>query len=95
MAIFRNDKGGSWENLVTTVSSGLEHASIPVVDLGIALLADHSVEELRMSVDDWHPNEVAHRLAAEELQRFFERHEILRSPDGASDSRTDSRVPAP
>lgn len=93
VAIFRNDKGGWWEDLVTTVSSGLEHASIPVADLGIALLADHSAEDLRMGADDWHPNEVAHRLAAQELQRFLERHELLRSPDGASDPRTDTHVP--
>ena len=54
-----------WLQLVSEVTQGLEGTGIPVLDLGPALLANHHSKEFWGHAHDGHPNDIAHRIAAE------------------------------
>jgi hypothetical protein len=71
VVIFRNDNDESWERLSQVISAGLRDTAIPLLDLVDKLLAEHTREELIVHKLDGHPNEIAHRIAAEEIQRFL------------------------
>ncbi len=65
---------GDWGNLIATVSAGLKGTSIPLPDLRDALLREHNYKELEVHPEyDGHPNEIGHRIAAEELELFLTR----------------------
>jgi hypothetical protein len=67
-----------WGNLITTVSAGLKGTGIPLLDLGEALLREHNYKELEVHPQyDGHPNEIGHRIAAEELELFLTRQGLL------------------
>jgi hypothetical protein len=83
VAIFRNTNGFTpWLDLVKAANEGLK-GTVPLIDLGPALLRDHPNEkELKVHAVDGHPNEIGHRLAAEELERFLRAEKLI--PDGNS-----------
>ncbi len=68
-----------WLRLVEVVTEGVRGTGIPVLDLGPTLLRDGRPEELIVHGTDAHPNEVAHRLAAEEIERFLRAQGLLPS----------------
>lgn len=70
----------SWEHLVDTITHGLEKTDIPILDLGEALFRNHSDKELFVHERlDWHPNEIAHGIAAEEILHFLKTSDLLES----------------
>jgi hypothetical protein len=82
VAIFRQSSWEPWMRLVQQVTEGVRGTDIPVLDLGPTLLAVPESEELDVHATDGHPNEIAHRLAAEELERFLRAEGLL--PSGGS-----------
>jgi hypothetical protein len=77
VAFFRPADIDPWPHFIEVVSEGLRGTDIPIVDLGPALLEEHIPEELVVHPIDGHPNEIAHRLAAEEIERFLRARKLL------------------
>jgi hypothetical protein len=71
VVIFRQSIWDPWLRLVEQVTRGLRGTDIPVLDLGPMLLKRHRPEDLMVHPIDGHPNETAHRLAAEEIETFL------------------------
>ena len=66
-----------WSVLATAVSSRLQGTDIPFVDLGQTLLHDHTPDDLRVHRIDASPNELAHRIAAREIESFLRRSQLI------------------
>lgn len=66
-----------WRTLVRSMDVGLLGSGIPFHDLGERLLAEHDADELSVHPVDIHPNEVAHRLAAEAIADILEAEGLL------------------
>jgi hypothetical protein len=77
--LFRKRSSPEWDYFVSKVLEGLEDTSIPVRDLGIAL-ENHDFKDLIVHPIDVHPNEVAHRLAAEDVLAFLVSEDLVPSP---------------
>jgi lysophospholipase L1-like esterase len=78
VVIYRNNEDWPpWLKLLQQVSEGLEGTGVPVLDLGPALFAEHEEEELEVHPTDGHPNEIAHRIAAQETASFLRREGLL------------------
>jgi hypothetical protein len=61
-----------WTGLLDALPGRLKEAGVPFRDLGLELMTRHEPAELRVYADlDPHPNETAHRLAAEEILDFL------------------------
>jgi hypothetical protein len=66
------ERSREWMGLLDALPAKLEPPGVPFRDLGIDLLAGHEPAELQVLADlDPHPNEMAHRLAAEEILDFL------------------------
>ena len=65
------------------ITEGLKDTAIPVWDLGETLLKNHSEQDLTVHEIDKHPNEIAHKIAAEatlvslDKTDFFSRFIVL------------------
>jgi hypothetical protein len=66
-----------WSDLVTAVSARLQGTDIPFLDLGQALLKDHAPDDLQVHRIDANPNEIAHRIAAAEIEQFLRRTHVI------------------
>lgn len=79
VAVFRNTRWfAPWTKLLKDVREGLTDTGIPLLDLGEILLADGAVETaLVVHAVDGHPNDTAHRLAAEGIETFLRTHQML------------------
>lgn len=77
VVIFRFEPWREISALRETVSSGLAGTEIPLLDLGTVLLARHTRNDYIVHPIDAHPNELAHRLAAEEIERFLRARRLL------------------
>jgi hypothetical protein len=86
--IFRNDPdfgalypvGKMWNDLTRTIVKGLQGTPIPVLELGKALYANHSEDDLLVYTGlDGHPNEIAHEIAAHEIIAFLNREKFLQN----------------
>ncbi len=78
VVIFRQNSWQPWLRLVDAVNEAVRGTGIPVLDLGPTFLRS-GAEELTVHPLDPHPNEVAHRLAAEEMERFLRLHGLVPS----------------
>jgi lysophospholipase L1-like esterase len=76
VAPFRNEESAPWDGLLQALAATLRGTDIPYHDLGPALLRDPG-RDLKVHPIDGHPNEVAHRLAAEELLQFLQAQHLL------------------
>jgi hypothetical protein len=85
VVIFRHESWEPWIRLVHDVTEGVRGTGIPVLDLGPILLKDHRPEELTVHPADGHPNEIAHRLAAEEIERFLHAEGMIPSTNELQD----------
>lgn len=65
-----------WQSMIPTVTAGLRGTGIPVLDLGPTFLGFH-YQSLIVHDMDKHPNHIAHRIAAEELEQFLIREKLL------------------
>jgi hypothetical protein len=86
VVIFRNDPdysgynyyGKAWNELTRELASDLNSSSIPVLDLGKAFFENHNAQELMVDPRiDSHPNEIAHKIAANEIYDFLKRKALL------------------
>jgi hypothetical protein len=66
-----------WSTLVTSVSSKLTGTDIPFLDLGPALLEGHTPDDLKVHRLDPSPNEIAHLIAAREIDAFLRRSQLI------------------
>ena len=73
---FRADNGPAWDLLSDALTATLGGTDVPVLDLGPSLFREHSVDEL--NVHDGHPNEIAHGIAAAEIERFLRGNGLIR-----------------
>jgi hypothetical protein len=80
-----------WHRLVTAVNEGVQGTDIPVLDLGPALAGQGSHQELIVHPNDGHPNEIAHRVAAEEIERFLRAEGLLPGASSQSTARSADR----
>lgn len=84
VAVFRHEPvsaGGDWDKLLKVLGPGLEAEKIPWVDLGDALLNRWSFNDMRVYPGgDGHPNELAHRTAAELLENFLRQQRLVPLP---------------
>ena len=80
VVFFRHSKRDyRWLDLINTVTPGLKGTDIPMLDLGPALFENHLDEELFVyGRIDSHPNEIANRIAAQEILKFLQNEELLR-----------------
>jgi hypothetical protein len=69
--VFRDYESREDTKLLSTMKAGLNGKGIPVVDLGPALEREHPFGELVVHPLDRHPNEIAHRIAAEEIEKLL------------------------
>jgi hypothetical protein len=77
VVVFRLGREPEWDELVSAVSDGLRGTGVPFLDLGPALLAADDETDLWVHPSDAHPNEIAHRIAAEEIARLLEDEGLL------------------
>jgi hypothetical protein len=77
VVIFRTGWNEPWQRLIESVTEGVRETDIPVLDLGRTLLEGRIPDDLTVHPLDGHPNEIAHRLAAEEIERFLRSHSLL------------------
>ena len=72
------ERSPHWNDFATDVSTKLQGMDVPVLDLGLPLLKDHHAGDLVVHPLDANPNETAHRVAAEEIERFLRRQGLVR-----------------
>lgn len=77
---FRNGESEEWQRMSQVISAALAKIGVPFCDLGETLLRRHLSPELTVHPIDGHPNELAHRLAAEETKRFLCENGLLATP---------------
>jgi hypothetical protein len=85
VVIFRDDcdyagstnNGKVWNHLTDTVIRGLEDTDIPILDIGKTLCEKRSNQDFRVHQIDPHPNEVAHAIAAQEIQSYLHKENLL------------------
>jgi lysophospholipase L1-like esterase len=72
VVIFTNDRTHGWDQMATAVTEGLKGTGVPILNLKDALFAGGRQEsELFVHASDGHPNEIAHGIAAEAIERFL------------------------
>lgn len=71
VVLFQHREGADWASLDSAVTKGLRGSNIPLLNLGRPLLSFGEEKLLVHSVHDHHPNELAHRIAAEALRKFL------------------------
>jgi GDSL-like lipase/acylhydrolase family protein len=80
VVIFSNGMNRAWAQFAGEVTKRLKDSAVPVLDLGTALLKNHSEKNLFVYPGlDLHPNELAHAIAAKETSRFLQREGLLAS----------------
>ena len=86
LVVFQTDSKPQWNALARALGSGSVADSIPVLQLGPVML---SVGEPSLVVHPkygTHPNEVAHRIAADAIMPFLARNGLLTTRSGVADS---------
>jgi len=82
VVLFRHTKHQAWNSLVTQITEGLQDTAVPVWDLGPALRRNHSEHDLTVNEVDKHPNEMAHKIAAETILSALKAPNVFSPPDG-------------
>jgi hypothetical protein len=79
VVIFTNVRGfDPWDKLAKAVDDGLKGTGVPILNLQDALLSgDRDGRELHVHAIDGHPNEIAHGIAAVEIERFLRAEGLL------------------
>lgn len=77
--LFRHNNDARWAALRDTVRNALRGESVPVLDIGELLLSKYDSDALAvLPGTDGHPNEVAHREAAQALLIFLTQSGMIR-----------------
>jgi hypothetical protein len=66
-----------WDSITKTVREGLQGTGIPILALGEKLREKYPHENLFVHKIDFHPNEIAHATAAQEILSFLKREDML------------------
>lgn len=77
---FRNHplKNSPWEILASTMSKGLAGTGVPWLDVGDRIVDEETWKSLLVHPDgDWHPNEIVHQSAAEQVAQLLRDHGFL------------------
>ena len=90
VVLFQHRRTRDWEGLDSALTSGLAGTRVPVVNLGPTLLAFGEQKLLVDAETDWHPNELAHRMAADALRKFLLDGALLGEERGKGGSAKDS-----
>lgn len=77
---FRNGEGKDWDSLFAAVEPAMRQAGVPFKDLGVDLMQGRGWKELAVHEIDGHPNELAHRIAAESLVDWLKANSLVRVP---------------
>jgi hypothetical protein len=81
VVLFRLDADPRWSVLRDTAMHVLNGTNVPMIDLGDGLLAAHRPADLVVhDPEDSHPNETAHRLAADAVATFLLTTRLLAAP---------------
>lgn len=80
IVVFRHDRLPGWDELLATMRPWAEERKVPLLDLGESLLVRFGNKDLTVHPTDEHPNEIAHRAAAEALAPFLAAQGLL-GPD--------------
>ena len=80
--LFRNRQGDDWTRLDSALATGLGDLNVPILDLGPTLLPFGERETMVDPRFDTHPNDLAHRLAAEALRKFLLEQGMLNMQGG-------------
>lgn len=83
VVVFRNAGGEEWERLSEQADSAGKALGVPVLDLGDALLTGDYQKDLMVHPIDGHPNEIAHRIAAERILDWLEEEGLMEPPGSA------------
>jgi hypothetical protein len=75
----------TWDYLATTIGDGLRTTDIALLNLGPILLKTHPHDDLNVHPIDGHPNEIAHRTAANVIRDFLYQERLLPSTGLAKD----------
>lgn len=74
------EKAFGWAKIQDMLESSLREFAVPVLDVGVALERNGQSRDFWVHETDMHPNELAHRLAAEELHRLLAERQLLPAP---------------
>lgn len=66
-----------WDHLTKTIREGLQGTDIPILYLGEKLREKYQLENLDVHEFDFHPNEIVHATAAQEILSFLKREDML------------------
>jgi len=79
VVVFRSLVGDApvWQPLLNALTSGLAGSDVPWIDLGATLPPDQRDEDLLVHPIDSHPNERAHRRAAESIAGFLRQRRLI------------------
>lgn len=75
--VFATSRHGSWRRLHDAVAKELDPLGVPVLSIRDALARQGLLGKVDVHPGDGHPNEIAHRVAAEEIERFLVRNGLL------------------
>jgi hypothetical protein len=77
--VFRNSSGEVWSSLLQGVAAALDSTEVPVLDLWPLLQRAGQPEHLVLDPSgDWHPNEIAHRVAGAAIAHFVLTNGLVR-----------------
>ncbi len=86
VVVFRHTRHQTWDSLIQQLSGSLADLTVPQLDLGEVLVEKHEEASLFVGKGDKHPNQKAHRIAAQSIRDFLYRAGFLNRRDGRQGS---------
>lgn len=87
---FRTDDNAPWNGLKSAVEPALEKIAVPYRDLGMDILKHRTWQQLVVHSLDFHPNETAHKLAADAIVDFLISNHLVPIGDAKAATRATS-----
>jgi len=81
VVVFRHTRHQAWGSLIQQLSESLPDLTVPLLDLGKVLVEKHVAEALFVHKVDKHPNQKAHRIAAQSIKNFLYQDGFLERRD--------------
>lgn len=78
VVVFRHEKNEKWQALADTMAEGLANTDIYYIDMGPKLLVSDEPMYGYKGIEH-HPNEIAHRLTAEEIVALIRQKGLVKS----------------
>jgi hypothetical protein len=77
LVVFQNFRANEWEQLSAAIMLAFADTRVSVLHLGPAMLKRRDANLVVHRVYDRHPNEIAHAIAAREIEAFLARQRLL------------------